>query len=172
MGIETHEKILMTGFSASGTFVNRFSLIHPDRIRALAAGGVNGLLMLPVGELEGYELDYPLGIHDFTQLFGKEFDSVSFRLLPQFLYMGEGDTNDAVPYADGYDPEEREVVYGTMGETMIPNRWEHCIRIYRKNGINAVFKTYPDIGHENPAQVKKDILEFFKEVIEFQQDRE
>ena len=163
-GITLHEKILMTGFSASGTFVNRFSMIHPERIEALAAGGVNGLLMLPLSELDGHPLDYPLGIHDFETLFGKEFDSAAFRALPQFLYMGENDTNDAVPYEDGYDPEERELVYETLGESMIPVRWENCIRIYRKKTNNAIFKTYPDTGHENPDPVKHDILEFFRGV--------
>lgn len=163
-GISVHDNFLMTGFSASGTFVNRFSLIHPDRIAALAAGGVNGLLMLPEGELEGYELNYPLGIHDFRTRFGKEFDSAAFRALPQFLYMGENDTNDAVPYDDGYDPDEREAVFGALGETMIPDRWDHCIRIYREHRINAVLKTYPGTGHENPDPVKQDILEFFNGV--------
>jgi hypothetical protein len=32
MGFQVHDKILMTGFSASGTFVNRFSAIHPGNI--------------------------------------------------------------------------------------------------------------------------------------------
>ncbi len=30
-GYPTKDKFLMTGFSASGTFVNRFALIHPDK---------------------------------------------------------------------------------------------------------------------------------------------
>lgn len=161
-GITIQDNILMTGFSASGTFVNRFSLIHPDRIAALAAGGVNGLLMLPVSELNGYELNYPLGIHDFESRFGKAFDSVSFHALPQFLYMGENDTNDAVPYEDGYDPEEREIVYETLGEKMMPDRWDRCIKVYRELNINAEFSTYPGTGHENTDDVKQDILEFFR----------
>ena len=162
--IPTKHKILLTGFSASGTFVNRFSLIHPDRIAGLAAGGVNGLLMLPVGELNGNVLGYPLGIHDFGSLFGKAFDSLSFRAVPQFLYMWENDTNDAVPYEDGYDKDERETVYATMGERMMPDRWNKCTGLYGEKGINARFRSYPGTGHENPDHVKQEILEFFKDV--------
>ena len=82
LGYPTAERVLMTGFSASGTFVNRFSLIHPDRVFALAAGGLNGLLMLPVKEIKGQQLDYPLGINDFTELFSSTFDSATFKKIP------------------------------------------------------------------------------------------
>ncbi len=52
--------VFMIGFSVSGNFTNRFTLIHPDKIQASAASGVNGLLMLPTEELDGKTLDYPL----------------------------------------------------------------------------------------------------------------
>jgi hypothetical protein len=59
-GYTAHDKFFMIGFSASGSFTNRFTLIHPDKIQASAAGGVNGLLMLPTEEIDGKPLDYPL----------------------------------------------------------------------------------------------------------------
>jgi hypothetical protein len=45
------EEVLMTGFSASGAFVNRFVVLHPARVMAAAAGAVNGMLMLPSSSL-------------------------------------------------------------------------------------------------------------------------
>lgn len=158
----TNEKILITGFSASGTFVNRFSLIHPDFIMAAAAGGVNGLLMLPVGQLEGKELNYPIGINNFKQLFGYDFDTASFRKVPMFLFMGELDTNDAIPYEDGYDPDERDLVFTVLGEKMQPDRWNKCINIYKEKGINAEIKTFSGTGHEHTDLIKEEILSFFR----------
>ena len=38
-GYEIGERAMFTGFSASGTFVNRFVMPHPDRVLATAAGG-------------------------------------------------------------------------------------------------------------------------------------
>ena len=158
----TREKVLMTGFSASGTFANRFTLIHPERIMATAAGGLNGLLMLPVAQLEGKELDYPLGVHDFELQFGQPFDSASFKSIPQLLFMGELDDNDAIPFEDGYEPFEKELIFSVLGEQMQPLRWNKCREVYHHEHVNARVVTYPHIGHEHPDKVKEDILDFFK----------
>lgn len=165
-GYRINPKVLMTGFSASGTFVNRFSLIHPGKVMAYAAGGLNGLLMLPLGELEGEELNYPVGINDFEQIFGKKFEYELFREIPQFLFMGENDKNDAIPYEDGYDLAERELIYRVLGKEMQPVRWQACQDLYRKYGVNAAFNTYKGLGHEHPIKIKKDILKFFKSTLE------
>ena len=165
MGYEIDKQFLMTGFSASGTFVNRFTLIHPDRVLTSAAGGLNGLLMLPVEEMDGKKLNYPVGINDFHEIFGKQFDSVSFKSTPQFLFMGEKDNNDAIPYEDAFDIHESELIFKLLGEEMQPVRWNSCIAIYRQNNINTRIVTYDEIGHEHPESVKEDILLFFQTVI-------
>lgn len=160
-GFTVDEKFLMTGFSASGTFANRFSFLHPEYLHGYAAGGINGLLMLPVSEIDGKEINFPLGVNDFKELTGKEFNFDEFRAVPQLLFMGETDTNDAIPYEDGYDPEERELVFELLGEKMMPERWNKCIDFYNSEGINAILHTYKDTGHEQPDKIKQDILEFF-----------
>lgn len=160
-GFMVNEKFLMTGFSASGTFINRFSLLHPEQLLGYAAGGVNGLLMLPVPVIGGKKLNFPLGVNDFVEITGKDFNFGEFRTVPQLLYMGETDTNDAIPYEDGYDIEERELVFELLGEQMMPQRWNNCMDIYKEEGINATFRTYKDTGHEHPEKVKQDILQFF-----------
>ncbi|GAB2763886.1 hypothetical protein [Salinimicrobium soli] len=161
-GIETAPEILMTGFSASGTFVNRFSLLHPDKVKAVAAGGLNGILMLPFSEEEQVELNFPAGTNDFEQLFGKPFDSVSFRRTPQFLFMGALDENDALPYDDAYDAQEREAITAVLGEEMLPLRWNNSRKFYASEGVKAQVKTFEEIGHEHPEQVKKEVTDFFK----------
>jgi hypothetical protein len=162
-GYRIREQILMTGFSASGSFINRFTAIHPGKIMAAAAGGTSGLLICPVDTLEGFPLDFPLGTNDFQTLFGRQFDAVSFSGTPQYYYIGELDTNDAVPYEDGYDQHERQLVFELLGKEIHPARWNNCIKIYRENNIKAQFKNYDGTGHEVTDEIKEDVLRFFME---------
>ncbi|MCF8364000.1 MAG: alpha/beta hydrolase [Prolixibacteraceae bacterium] len=164
-GYATHDKFFMTGFSASGSFINRFSMIHPEKVKAVAAGGLNGLLMLPEKEMKGMELIYPVGTYDFDTLFGKSFNPGAFQSIPQFLFMGGLDDNDAIPYSDAFDEPERQIIYRLLGEEMQPQRWEACQTIYDSLKIDATIKTYEGIGHEHPEAVKEEIVNFFRDVL-------
>ena len=165
-GFWLNDKFLMTGFSASGTFVNRFTAVHPEKVLAAAAGGLNGLLIIPFSELENEPLNFPLGVNDFQNLFGKPFNAEAFKNTPQFLFMGELDDNDAIPYEDGYDLDERELVFKLLGEEMQPARWQKCREIYGQENVNATIKTFPGIGHEQPKAVKDEIVKFFKKQLD------
>jgi hypothetical protein len=163
--IKTQDQFLLTGFSASGTFANRFTLIHPDRVFAVAAGGLNGLLMLPTDSLNNEILKYPIGVGDLKELTSKEFQKKLFLNTPQFYFMGELDENDAIPYDDAFDQNEREQIFRLLGEQMQPERWDMCRKIYMNSNVNAIIKTYDNIGHAHPEEIKKEIAEFFKECI-------
>jgi len=162
-GYRIREQILMTGFSASGSFVNRFTAVHPRKVIATAAGGTSGLLICPVDTLKGYPLGFPLGTGDFQALFGRQFDAVSFSRTPQYYYFGELDTNDAIPYEDGYDQIESHLVSDLLGKEIHPTRWNNCIEIYLENNIKAQFKTYENTGHKVTDDIREDVLRFFRE---------
>jgi len=102
------DKFFITGFSASGTFANRFSILHAEKIQATASGGVNAITILPVAKLGGLTLNYPLGTADIKKIAGKKVNLKAFRKLPKLLYMGAADTNDAVAYDDGYNKQARK----------------------------------------------------------------
>ena len=122
IGLKTRQKVLLTGFSASGTFANRFTVLHPNRIQAVTTGGVNGSLMLPTEAIDAVGLPYPLGVADLEELAGAPFDIDAWRKVPQFIYMGADDQNDAVLFDDGYAPEEeRSIVFAVLGERMQPD---------------------------------------------------
>lgn len=158
--IETHEKIFMNGFSASATFTNRFSMIHPDMIQAQAIGGFNGKLMLPLKDYKHQKLNYPLGIADFKDLFHYDFDGASYNTIPKYIYMGRLDTNDAVDYSDAYNDEERMIINTLLSET-IYDRFLECQRIYKEKNVVAVFTTYEDVGHWTTTAMNWDIINFF-----------
>jgi len=164
-GYSVRDKFFMTGFSASGTFANRFTIIHPEKIQAVAAGGLNGLLMLPIGKWKGENLNYPIGTNDLKALTNKSFTKDLFNKTPQFYFMGKLDENDAVPYSDAFGQVEREQIYRLLGEQMQPERWNNCTQIYRNLNVNGTFLSYEDVGHEHPESIKNEIIKFFREVI-------
>lgn len=160
MHIQVDPRFFMNGFSASATFTNRFSFLHPEKIKALAIGGFNGELMLPLKEINGIKLNYPIGINDFSELFNKKFDADAYKLIPQFIYMGKKDDNDAVQYDDAYDEKERKIINENIGES-VQVRYLHCQKIYNENQIASIFKTYEDVGHWTTSNMNLAVIKYF-----------
>lgn len=160
MHVETEDQFFMSGFSASATFTNRFSLIHPQKIKALAIGGFNGVLMLPQPTINGINLPYPIGTYDFENLFQHSFDTISFRAIPQFIYMGALDENDAVQFDDAYSKKERLLINTHLGAT-VQKRYPVCQNVYVNNKINAHFTTYETVGHWTTSAMNLAVIRFF-----------
>ena len=110
-GINIEDKVLMMGYSASGMFVNRFTFLHPERVRAVAIGAPGGWPIAPLGKWNGVKLRYPIGVEDMKELVGKEFNIEAVKSIPLYFYMGDQDTNDSVPYQDGYDEEDKQLIF-------------------------------------------------------------
>ncbi len=165
-GVTTHEKVLLTGFSASGTFSNRFTLMYPERVHAVATGGLNAMLIVPSATLDSVALPYPLGISDLEEIAGTRFRPAAWRAVPQFIYMGAKDDNDAVLYDDGYSESERAIVFRVLGEKMQPDRWTHMQELYREAGANATFRTYDHMGHGTDGKINDEVVEFFRKATE------
>jgi len=160
MEILVDPKIFMNGFSASATFTNRFSFLHPGMVKALAIGGFNGDLMFPEDEVNNVKLNYPIGTYDFRELFKSNFDAGAFRQIPQLIYMGKLDENDAVQYDDAYDEKERKIVNENIG-AKVQERYMECQRIYKKHNINANFKSYEEVGHWTTPNMNLEVIKFF-----------
>lgn len=160
MNIRIEPKIFMNGFSASATFTNRFSFIHPEKIQALALGGFNGELMFPVKDIKGIQLNYPIGINDFNKLFKSKFDAETYKSIPQFIYMGKLDDNDAVQYDDAYSESERRLINNYIADN-VQQRYLACQRMYRDHQINATFKSYENIGHWTTGEMNLEVIRFF-----------
>lgn len=158
--IEVDPKIFMNGFSASATFTNRFSFLHPGKIKALAMGGFNGELMLPQNDINGVKLNYPIGTNDFRKISGDNFDMAAYKQIPQFIYMGKLDENDAVQFDDAYNKKERKIINDNIAPT-VQERYLECQKIYLKNNINATFTTYENIGHWTTGAMNLEVIKFF-----------
>lgn len=160
MGIKVDSKVFMNGFSASATFTNRFSFIHPKAIKALAIGGFNGELMLPQNKINGIKLNYPLGLNDFTDIFDKKFDVDSYKKIPQFIYMGKLDENDAVQFDDAYSENERQIINNNIGK-QVHERYLKCQELYLQKNISPLFKTYENVGHWTTSDMNLEVIKFF-----------
>lgn len=160
LGIVASERVLMMGFSASGQFTNRFAILHPERILAAAAGSPGGWPLAPVDRWQGEVLNYNVGIADVGALTGINIDIAELRAVPLFLYMGDADTNDSVPYSDGTDQDQREQVNRLFGTAPV-ERWPHAEAIYAAAGMNAAFRLYPGVGHTISSRMFDDVADFF-----------
>ncbi|HOP06182.1 MAG TPA: hypothetical protein PLF13_02720 [candidate division Zixibacteria bacterium] len=153
------DKVLMYGFSAAGMFVNRFVLLHPQTVAAAAIGSPGGWPIAPITEYEGKLLRFPVGRADLDSLTGQPFDLLQYRQVPQLLFFGDQDDNDAVMYDDGFDEQDRELVLALFGPTPIA-RWDKARNIYTEVGCHAEFRLYPGVGHEVNSAMWKDIGAF------------
>jgi len=156
------DKVFLNGFSASGTFVNRFTAIHPRIVKAVASGGINAIPILPVLEMQNVPLPYPIGLY-VDSLIDGPLPLESYKRVPQFIYMGAKDDNDTLISRDAFSESEASLIKLLLREKMMPDRWNMCIDIYKKNGINAKFKTYSELGHVYNKEIVDDVIAFFKE---------
>lgn len=157
--------ILLNGFSASGNFVDRFTVLHPEEVISVTAGGLNGMALLPLDEFNGRELPYHVGTADIEELTGKPVNHEALDETNQFLYMGGEDDNDTIGYGDAWtDDALEQLALDVYGDDMIAERFPTCQRAYEKAGVSAQFRVYPDTGHRTrPAH--DDILEFHRQSI-------
>ncbi|NIR11440.1 MAG: hypothetical protein GTN82_38985, partial [Candidatus Aminicenantes bacterium] len=120
-GFKIHDQIFMHGFSASAKFCNRYSFLHPEMVKAVAAGGVNGLPTLPVSEWNDCELPFPIGTAGIERFIDKGFNEKAFRQVAHYIYMGAFDRNDTLPSRDAWSEEEADIIKKALAERMMPD---------------------------------------------------
>jgi len=158
--INIDKKIFLFGFSASGMFVNRFTVLHPDWVQAVACGSPGGWPLAPVSEFKGKKLRYPVGIFDLSELAGSEVNREQIKGIPMYFFLGEEDDNDSVLFRDGYDKEDETLINDLFGKSL-QNRFKMAAQMYKEAGLNAKFVSYPGVGHTISPEMQEDIVEFF-----------
>ena len=86
--MKVNEKVFMNGFSASGTFANRFAILHPTVVRAVATGGINSIPTFPTERWDDVSMRYPVGISDVKEIADIAFDEKAYKRVSQYIYMG------------------------------------------------------------------------------------
>lgn len=159
-GIKISRRVLMSGFSASGSFVSRFAMLHPDRVLAVASGSPGGWPIVPLATDGTMVLRYPVGIADLKALIGTVPPDDSLRRVAWFFFLGAEDGNDSLPYRDSFSSADEALVVGHFGASPVA-RWKEAERLYRNMGLNAKFKLYPGVAHRVSAEMEEDVADFF-----------
>lgn len=161
-GMTISEKVLLFGFSASGSFVSRFAMLHPEGVLAVACVSPGGWPIAPLAEFDGEKLSYPVGIADLEQLSGSKVDWKAIKAVPWFFALGDRDTNDSVPSRDSFSKEDEKIIFHQFGATLIP-RWKMAEALYSSQRLEARFKLYPGVAHIVSPEMESDIALFFEE---------
>jgi len=159
------EKVLIEGFSAGGMFAQRYALLHPERVQAIAAGQCGGAITLAESTYNGIQMDWPVGVNDFSSLVGYEFNQSAYQQVPQFIYVGDQDTNTTL-WGTGElwrTQSQIDFLNNTFGYT-VSVKLENQVSYLNDIGYNNItFKKYPGIGHEYTREMKEDSFAFFSD---------
>lgn len=128
-GLNVEEKVIITGFSASSKFANRFTILHPEIVKYTIGGGVGGTITLPIREINGEKLLWPIGIGNVEEITDEKLEI--YKRVPQFYYQGIKDNNDSYqPNEFGtckhpgiLEDDEARQFYKYLGKEMNENRW-------------------------------------------------
>ncbi len=161
-GIHTKDKFLVTGFSSSGVFAWRWTMLHPEYVLALVTGGAL-YHMLPIEKLNGDKLIYPVGVSDLKKYTGKKFNKKAWSKIPIFSSNGEKDNNDTFVYEECFAKElERPVLQKVLPGKDIFERRTQSLQLLAELAPNVQTHVYPWLGHK---PVTKDVIDFLKKHI-------
>jgi pimeloyl-ACP methyl ester carboxylesterase len=162
-GLPSDERFLVQGYSASGMFANRLAALHPERVKAVAAGAPGGWPIAPHAAWQGEALPYPAGVADLEALTGRPFDLDAWRAVPQLLVLGALDGNDSLDFRDGWDEEPAALVDRLFGSDA-QARWRPAEALYRAAGADARFLLVDGVGHDRRA-LQEHTTRFFAAVL-------
>jgi hypothetical protein len=145
-GVELDRKILLAGFSMSAEFAGRFTVMHPERVRAAAYGGTSFMHLLPYTRDIDRRVDliYPIGVSDIARISGRAFDREAYLKVPRYLTMGLQDTEDVTRYGGLYPGSMRSWIDSRLGS--LETRWNAVTRLLGELG-GFECKLYRDKGH-------------------------
>jgi hypothetical protein len=160
-GFNVDERVLMMGFSSAGMFAHRFTMLHPDKVKAVWLGS-HGPAPLPATELDGQTLNYPLGMNNIQKLTGGPFDFKAYSKIPHFICVGENDVNpqnDTTTYTDVFTEEQGQFIRSHFGSSN-PERIRFFYEYLASMGVPAQFLLYEGIGHTITDQILHDAFNF------------
>lgn len=164
-GYNISDKVFIEGFSAGAMFAQRYCLLHPERVQAIAAGQCGGSMTVPGNNYDGTNMNWPVGVNDFSALVGYELNMSAYQQVPQFIYIGDKDTKNStvdVENGDLFTPEQSNFLIANFGHSD-PVRLENQCEYLKGMGCNVTFKLYPFVGHQYTQDMIEDTFAFFEQ---------
>lgn len=133
------------GYSGGGQFVNRFGLLHPERLWALSIGAPGSVTLLD------FQQDWWVGVRDFEQRFGKRLNVEALRQVPVHMVVGKADIETwEITHREGgkfYMPGANDA-----GQTR-PERLETLRQSFADNGVAVQLDVVDNVPHDGMACV-------------------
>ena len=163
LGVKIDSKVIMEGYSAGSKFANCFTALHPEMVKACISGGTSGLGILPISQLNGEKLNFPLGVANVSN-----FNADAFKSIPQYYYIGNQDYNDPAMvsdksqdsqgelqprYKENYTPHEITQIQTQLGKNP-QERFDNNQKMYAQLGVNAKFQKFN--GDHNSVTQQRD----------------
>lgn len=153
-GYPVSSKMLVAGYSAGGMFANRYTILHPERVEAVAIGQSGGMLTMPMSEYNDTALDWPMGLADLSLLIGAPYTKKSLlQEVPQFVFIG---TDDQADYAEFYPNADDLANWGSDSAERLRTQTE----LLQSMGYNVTFCQYPESGHAFTRDMRDDVNDF------------
>ena len=133
------EKAVGFGHSGAGAAMLRFSLIQPELFDKLVIGGNGDIIPTPFGE-NGQKLEYPFGIKDYNELFGREDDKEVYDTIRDNNYL-PGKTGPT------FAPQDLAEKYKNMYGNQFFERFQNALKQYEQADANIGLKIYENDCH-------------------------
>jgi len=168
-GYNINNKVFVDGFSVGSCFAQRYCLLHPERVQAIAAGQCGGAMTVPGSDYNGTDMNWPVGISDYQSLVGYGFNMSSYQQVPQFIYIGDQDNGPpstmvfyTVERGGIFTQSQIDFLNENFGDSD-PVRLENQCAYMTEMGCNITFKLYPGVGHTVTSNMIADIFNFFSQ---------
>ncbi len=173
-GFDVNPRVYIPGFSHGGVFAQKYSLIMPERVSAIAAGGMGGSFTMPLAVYDnpgspndGYVLDWEVGINDLESLIGKPFNDISYKEIFQLIYQGSEDYKQDNSFLwptnhDMYTTDEINFLKSEFGD-IDPEIEGNIIGYLAGLGFDRIgYEVWNGYGHEYPIEMKQASFDFLE----------
>ncbi|MDR7378920.1 putative esterase [Rhodoferax ferrireducens] len=145
-------RFALFGYSGGGQFVNRFGLLHPDRLWALSIGAPGSVTLLDFNQ------DWWVGVRDFASQFGQPLNLDALQALPVHMVVGKADIET---WEITHRPDGKFFMPGAndAGRTR-PERLETLRQSFEAAGVQVHLDLVDNVPHNGLACVDK-VQDFF-----------
>jgi len=149
-------RFALFGYSGGGQFVNRFAMLHPERLWAASIGAPGSVTLIDS------EQGWWVGTKDFEARFGKPMNLEALRRLPVHMVAGKADIETwEITHREGgkfFMPGANET-----GRTR-PERLETLRRSFEAAGVKVAFDLLDNVPHNGLACVGH-VQDFFAKAL-------
>lgn len=158
-GISLKSQFVINGFSDSANFADRFTAIHPEKVKVSVSGGIN-LFLLPLETWKDVPFNYPFGTADFAQLFGTPFNKKAYDQVHKLFYRSLDDSKDPIYGVNFMTSQEKDFILANLGAWQ--GRVNRLEEILKASTENFQVNYYDGIGHTVPKEVVNDLANFIE----------